>query len=114
MLTLRVTKPVRVEWSDGDMETTVVLDPGDDQETLVRKLRKVLALVEGGQGKAALEKYTQALRQVEESTRPQGGDALTGAVAAQPGNGWKALYEPPEVPERLKGEVELIGEEEAP
>lgn len=38
---------VRFEWTDGEVESTVSLIPGDDEATLVRKLKRIVALVEG-------------------------------------------------------------------
>jgi hypothetical protein len=44
MLKLATKGAVRFEWSDGIEETTVTLNPGDDEETLKRKLERILSL----------------------------------------------------------------------
>lgn len=38
---------VRFEFTDGEVESSVTLLPEDDEATLVRKLRRVVELVEG-------------------------------------------------------------------
>lgn len=102
MLVLRPTKTgVRFEYVDDDSETTISLDKSDDDETMCRKLRKVLALVDS---------------KVEESAPPTLENMFAAAVnrekqAAVTGNGWEA-YAKPEVPDRLKGKVEMIEEGE--
>lgn len=45
----RAKDGVRFEFADGEAETTVTLLPEDDQDTLVRKLRRIIALTEGEQ-----------------------------------------------------------------
>lgn len=46
-LTLKSKTPVRFEWNDGEVESTVTLQSDDDQEAMVSKLKRVIALVEG-------------------------------------------------------------------
>ena len=93
MLTLK-TKLVRFEWTDDDVESVVTLSSEDDEASLLRKLKRVIALVEG-----------------EQAALPPGAplyafaDAVTGGPPPVTGNGWAAM---PEVPPRLQGEVELI------
>lgn len=92
---------VRFEWADEEVESVVSVSPQDDQETIVRKLKRVLALVEGEPEPRSpfLAGWTKQVT-APESTFP-------------PGNGWAAMAAP-ELPDRLQGEVELIqpGEEE--
>lgn len=103
MLILRPTKSgVKFEWSDDDSETVVTLDKSDDDETMVRKLRKVLSLAEP--------------EDVAHPPRDKVGDVFRDAAKRsasyqQPANGWKK-YEAPQVPDRLKGDVEMIEEGE--
>lgn len=106
MLTLK-TKTVRFEWTDDDVESVVTLSSEDDEGTIIRKMRRIIALVEGEQEPnvsplphpvAAAVRKAYGLPPVE--------------PPPQTGNGW-AAYAPPEVPAHLEGEVELIepGEE---
>lgn len=92
------TKSVRFEWVDDDVESVVTLSSEDDEATLVRKLKRIIELVEVQQaqeGNAALMRI--------------GIDPAGDAVVAvqQPTNGW-AAYAAPEIPEHLKGEIELV------
>jgi hypothetical protein len=90
------TKSVRFEFMDDDVESVVTLSSDDDQDILVRKLKRIIALVEGEQG-APPPKVAPL---------PQGvSDALEKAYDAPPvTNGWAA----PVPPARWAGEVELI------
>lgn len=86
-LEMRATgKAVRFEYHDDEASTVVVLSPDEDQEVLVRKLRRVIALVEG----------------VPRITYPTDVREFLGPQKAV----GRAL-ERPEIPEHLKGEVEL-------
>lgn len=103
-LVMRTAKgAVSFEWSDEDAETVVKIEPTDADEVMVRKLKRVIALAAGEQ--------PQPLPVVE--SFPPEPRALISAEPVQTGNGWAAAFAPPEVPERLQGEVELIppGEE---
>ncbi|GAA4891055.1 hypothetical protein ACFPM3_20305 [Streptomyces coeruleoprunus] len=105
-MTLRLkTKSVRFELTDEDAETVVTLSSDDDQETLVRKLRRVIALVEGEpSGPQSTFLVDGSLNPAVKTYGPVVG---TGALP-QPTNGWAAMYGPPALPERLEGEVELV------
>lgn len=94
MLKLASKGAVRFEWSDGIEETTITLNPGDDEETLKRKLERVLGL-----------------SRPELPVREPGASLPPGvpAYAVQPANGWAAM---PPIPARLEGKVELIPPEE--
>lgn len=46
-LTLKSRTPVRFEWADGEVETSITLAPDDDEATLVRKLQRAVGLVVG-------------------------------------------------------------------
>lgn len=94
------TKSVRFEFVDDDVESVVTLSSDDDEAILVRKMRRLIELVEvhqGQEGNAAL------MPLAERMTAP----AVT-FVPPAPTNGWAAAYGPPALPDRLKGEVELI------
>jgi hypothetical protein len=95
---IRQKDGVRFHRSDGEVESTVTLFADDDEPTLVTKMRRIIALCEGP---LALE-FTPDL---SGRTYGPGGTSVVG-------NGWAALAQPPELPDRLKGEVELIGKEE--
>lgn len=100
-LNLKATKPVRFELVDDESETIITVSPEDDQETICRKLRKVLSLAEPELApQTAREKIGLDMPKYMETT-----------TVGQPANGWKR-YEAPQVPDRLKGDVELIEEGE--
>ncbi|MEW1547516.1 hypothetical protein [Streptomyces tsukubensis] len=102
MLTLKTKSPVRFEWTDGDVESVVVLLPDDTEADLLRKIRRLLELA----GTPALP--------VREPGQTLGNPIPAGlTLPPATGNGWAGfdlavLLEAPEVPERLAGEVELI------
>lgn len=101
------TKVVRFELVDDEQETTITLSSDDDQETICRKLRRVLSLTEPEMEEPA---PTHEQVWVGKDLTPSG--YVDGAkIEPRPGNGW-AKYAKPEVPERLKGEVEMIEEGE--
>lgn len=86
-LTLTIGRgQVRVDTGD---DVTVTLRPTDDEATLIRKLRRIIDLA--GDDSAAV------------SPEP----AASTAAVALVGNGWAAMA-PPALPDRLKGEVEMI------
>lgn len=101
---------VRFEHSDEDTETSVYIDKADTDEVMVRKLRRVIALTEGGQGTPWVEDAMasrlgpQPLAVVSTGQPPVG----NGVPSPPSTNGWAAVYGPPKVPERLAGEVELV------
>ena len=92
---------VRFEWTDGEVESVVTLTTEDSEESALRKLKRVIALVEG-----------------EPATPPPGvpeyGVLRTpkypalDALPPQPANGWAAVYGPPELPEDRKADWELV------
>jgi len=108
-LVLRTAKgAVSFEWTDEDAETVVRIEPTDTDEVMLRKLKRVVALVEGEQEPMVTPQSEAALRAYTE--------AYTGLVGepprlSQPTNGWAAMAEP-KVPEHLADEVELIKPEE--
>jgi len=106
MLTLK-TKTARFEWVDDDAEWVVTLSSEDDEPTLVRKLKRIVALVEGEQGQVVTRRVRTDVQAIKDWPGPaQGPDVSGGDV--QPTNGWTATYAAPALPERLQGEVELI------
>ncbi|WP_413114796.1 hypothetical protein ACK1X7_07260 [Streptomyces sp. CY1] len=88
-LTLTIGRgQVRVDTGD---DVTVTLRPTDDEPTLIRKFRRIIDLA-GGES-------------ADVSPEPASPGRI---VAAAPvGNGWAAMA-PPELPDRLQGEVEII------
>jgi hypothetical protein len=93
---------VRFEWTDGEVESVVSLTAEDSEESALRKLKRVIALVEGGSETGrAVQKYLEAL------PRPAGA-TLNVAAAPQPTNGWAAVYGPPKPPEHWEGQVEIV------
>lgn len=101
-LVLKLTRDMaKFEVSDDDAETVVAITVNDDQDALLRKLKRVIALVEGEAPPTLVLPPPAVVRSVMDAKMPADREAQTG-------NGWAAAYGPPEVPERLQGEVELI------
>lgn len=71
-------------------DVVVTVRTTDDAATLIRKLRRIIALSGDEVATAELASPDHA------------------AAAAPVGNGWAAMA-PPELPDRLRGEVEMIG-----
>lgn len=92
-LTFNSKYTVTFEWDDSDVSSKVKLIPGDDQETLVRKLKRVIALVEGDGNLASAFGPDGVMQSVQR--------ALGRPVAAEPpqlgpqqvANGWEMLSE---------------------
>lgn len=107
-LVMRTAKgAVAFECSDEDAETVVKIEPTDTDEVMLRKLKRVIALVEGEQ--AALPPGVPEYGVMNFGLAAA---AIKGTPPAQPTNGW-AAYAEPKVPEHLAGEIEVIkpGEE---
>jgi hypothetical protein len=86
----------RFEWSDDEAETTVTVEASDPEDVIVRKLKRVIALVDG---EPPLPQRMPGLAlEVAQMASP--------APAPAQGNGWAAVT-PPELPEDRKGEWEL-------
>ncbi|MFJ2650856.1 hypothetical protein ACIO1C_29575 [Streptomyces sp. NPDC087420] len=99
----RERSSVRFLWADGEVESTVSLLPEDDEEALVRKLKRIIALVEGEQpARAPSALFNPIVRDLH---------APPGAQYQPPTLGWaKPMAEPPAVPEGA--DYELIPPEE--
>ncbi|MFD6250283.1 hypothetical protein [Streptomyces roseolus] len=105
-LTLRPTKTgLRFEYTDDDAETVVSIDKADTEADTVRKLKRVIALVEGEQGAPPPGVPEYGVLRPGKTLSPHGTEAVP---QTPPTNGWEAAYAPPALPERLKGEVELV------
>jgi hypothetical protein len=108
-LVMRTAKgAVSFEWNDEDAETVVKIEPTDTDEVMLRKLKRVIALVEG--------ETHLVMRQdgrVEHEPGPLDNRTVVTINPNAATNGWAAAYGPPKVPERLEGEIEVIkpGEE---
>lgn len=103
-MTLKLkTKSVRFELADEDAETVVTLSSEDDEATLVRKLGKILALVEDSElGRRAPRTRPETPEDQSVWSPPRVGPP------ENPTNGWAQVYGPPELPEDRKGEWELV------
>lgn len=91
----------RFQYSDGEVESSVTINAADPEEAVLRKLRRLVALVEGAAPAAppALMPHIPAPPGFYRDAAPQ---------AHAPGaNGW-AAFSPPPVPDHLKDQVELI------
>ncbi|TXS35082.1 hypothetical protein [Streptomyces sp. t39] len=88
-LVLRTAKgAVSFEWTDDDAETVVRIEPTDPDEVMLRKLKRVIALVEGEQAPpTAFSALAQAA-----------GTPAAALATPQTGNGW-AAFAAPEIPE---------------
>lgn len=83
---------------EGARTTVWDVSKNDSEESIVQTFKDVIAFVEAGQEPPA----------PKVNPLPAGVTAaLDKAYAPQATNGW-AAYAPPEVPDHLKGEVELI------
>jgi hypothetical protein len=113
MLKLATKGAVRFEWSDGIEETTVTLNPGDDEATLKRKLERILSLSRPDLPER-LPGFALGMAQTAHPA-PEDPDAPVPYTPVQ-GNGWApyagAGLPHPDLPERLKDTVELIPPEE--
>jgi hypothetical protein len=117
MLKLATKGAVRFEWSDGIEETTVTLNPGDDEETLKRKLERILSLsrpdLPGRLPGFALGMAQEAHPAMTEAA-PAAFPAHIDQRGQGVGNGWApyagAGINPPPIPEGA--EYELIPPEE--
>ncbi|MFC5799104.1 hypothetical protein [Streptomyces formicae] len=102
MLNVKLARgAARFELVDDDAETVVTITEQDDAESILRKMRRVIALVEGEQAPPSAPAYVFT----------PGPSVMPGPVTVdaslQSSNGW-AAFVPPEVPERLQGEIELM------
>mgnify|MGYP003578940758 CR=1 FL=1 len=90
---------VSFEWCDADAETVVRIEPTDEDEVMIRKLKRVIALVEGEQWEPRLtaRNLTPAL-------------PASMVPPVQTGNGW-ATMAPPEIPEGADYELIPPGEQ---
>lgn len=89
---------VRLVWADDTMEAQWALKPDDSEEELIRKMKLIVGFVEA-RGVPLPERIPGMALGMAQTAHP----ALEPAV----GNGWAAMA-PPEIPERLQGEVEMI------
>lgn len=92
---------VTFTYTDDNMTASWTVKAEDGEEKLISTMKKVITFVEGEEERPALPVRTPglALEMAQmTSSRP-------------PGNGWAAMA-PPEIPEHLQGEVELIPPEE--
>lgn len=105
MLKLTTKGAVRFSWADEAMEALFTLNPGDSEEELVSKLQRMLEFVQARHTPLPQRIPGLAL-EMAQMTSP--------APAPTVGNGWASVVPPapPELPERLQGEVELYGSEE--
>lgn len=112
MLTMRLFRTrVEFEWDDQEVNSTVTISDQDDQDAVIRKLKRVIALVEGAQA-PGLAGMAKALADFGAHAKA---DAVTGGLPPQTGNGWAAYAAPvvaPELPEDRKGDWEMIPPEE--
>ena len=94
---------VRFSWVDDSMEALFTLNPGDSEEELTDKLRRMLTFVEERHKPPLPERIPGMALGMAQTAHP-----------APPGNGWASVATPvaPEIPARLQGEVELYGPEE--
>jgi hypothetical protein len=105
MLKLKFGKAaVTFEYTDDNMTASWAVKAEDGEEKLISTMRKVIAFVEGEEGKPSLPERIPGMAL---------GMAQT-AHPAPPGNGWASVATPaaPELPEDRKGEWEMYGPEE--
>lgn len=104
-LKLTSKNAVRFSWADDSMEALFTLNPSDSEEELTDKLRRMLVFVEERRKPPLPERIPGMALGMAQEAYP--------APEPVTGNGWAAMA-PPDIPERLQGEVELIppGEQE--
>lgn len=86
---------------EGARTTVWDVSKNDSEETIVQTFKDVIAFVEGGQAQGWIE---EALPRPGKTLSPHGTEVVP---QVQPTNGW-AAYAAPEIPEHLKGEIELV------
>ncbi|MFJ2176391.1 hypothetical protein ACIOHE_26310 [Streptomyces sp. NPDC087851] len=109
-LILRATRDkVTFEWDDEEVFTSVTIKSDETDEAMVRKLKRVIALVEGETGSSWVEQ-TMASRlkpgplAVFGTGEPPVGNGVPGPVT----NGWAVPVAAPELPEDRQGDYEII------
>lgn len=85
MLTLTGKTPVKFLHDDGTAETAVVLQPDDDEATLVRKLQRVVEMSTGLPARLTVADLAAAKADFPPLFDAQAAEA---AVAAQSAMGW--------------------------
>lgn len=96
MLTLRSKTPVRFEYTDGTAETAVIVSSDDDEATLVRKLQRVVDLVQG----LPVRQPGAALQAAKAEFPPLfDAQAAEAALAAQQALGWTEDMDLDQLPE---------------
>lgn len=116
-MTLRLkstTKAVTVEYIDGRHTSTWNLDASLADDELVDELRRIVAFYDAQTGKEPLPERIPGMALGMAQTQHPAPIDPDAPVPYLPTNGWAAVA-PPEIPEHLQGEVELIppGEEDA-
>lgn len=92
---------VTFTYTDDNMTASWTVKAEDGEEKLISTMKKVITFVEGEEERPELPRRTPGLAlEMTQMTSPR-----------PPGNGWAAMA-PPDIPERLQGEVEMIGEGE--
>lgn len=100
-------RAARFEYEEGKMTVSWVVDASLADDELVEELRRIVAFYDAQTGKEPLPQRTPGLALEQAQYVHQVPEPAVG-------NGWAAMArEPvPEIPEHLKGEVELIPPEE--
>jgi hypothetical protein len=118
-LKLKATaKAAKFEYADGRMTVSWDVDASLTDDELVDELRRIVTFYDAQTGKEPLPERIPGMALGMAQTQYPAPDLPPGvpAYGVQPtvGNGWAALAQeaPPELPERLQGEVELIPPEE--
>lgn len=98
------SKAAKFEYADGRMTVSWDVDASLADDELVEELRRIVAFYDAQTGKEPLPQRIPGMAL---------GMAQTAHPPMQPtvGNGWAAMAAP-ELPDRLKGEVEMIPPEE--
>jgi hypothetical protein len=100
-------KAARFEYTDGSMEVSWTVDASLADDELVERLRSIVAFMDAQTGKEPLPQRIPGMALgMAQTAHPPMQEA-----APAVGNGWAAMAAP-ELPDRLKGEVEMIPPEE--
>lgn len=107
-------KAAKFEYADGRMTVSWDVDASLTDDELVDELRRIVSFYDAQTGKEPLPQRIPGMALGMAQTQypaPVDPDAPVPYTPVVTGNGWAAMA-PPEIPEHLRGEVELIPPEE--
>ncbi len=101
------TRAARFEYTDGSMDVSWTVDASLEDDELIDRLRRIVAFYDAQAGREPLpERIPGMALGMAQTAHPAPSEYQP------PANGWAAMAQQPDIPERLQGEVELYGPEE--